>query len=311
MTEKTAPEKTIVTQKARWTTGETLPVIIPLIGGLYGLFGFLTGTLTTAGYLFWMITGFGLSLYVFCVSTSRKHKSKLYAELYNNPDFTIKVWMNKPRKGKWGEKLDRIGKNEIPLTQATRIRYENVQGTKTFLFTGDGHTFYIPARILTVAQVREYVVKAIMETQAPPVFANDETATIFAETIGVQTKNTTDSVKSVNGETKNINENTTTDTQTTVTETQKTLPKQTSPQLKDITITDIMYEGYSLEKLLTIFKPKMTMDQVSEAIREGFIDDMLPQTHEKENQTNDELDSLNNVLDVLNTKETKTVNVKF
>ena len=55
----------------------------------------------------------------------------------------------------------------------------------------------------------------------------------------------------------------------------------------------------------------MTIDQVSEAIREGFIDDILPQTREKENQTNDELDSLNNVLDVFNTKETKTVNVKF
>jgi hypothetical protein len=181
------PTATTVVNRARWTFGELLPVVV--FGGLgfLGVFLGITEQFTLSGAIITAVVGFGLTAYVIGMSSGRKRKSTLYAKFENDEDYTLSVWMKKPIKEKWNEKIDE-GKNTTKLMDVTSIKMETIRSNKSAsggatrvirLDAGKKKPMYVPIRIAQTDAVRKYIAEAIEKKGGKVAFDNTADAKEF------------------------------------------------------------------------------------------------------------------------------------
>jgi hypothetical protein len=181
------PTATTVVNRARWTFGELLPVVIFGALGFLGVFLGITEQFTLSGAIITAVVGFGLTAYVIGMSSGRKRKSTLYAKFENDDDYTLSVWMKKPIKEKWNEKIDE-GKNITKLMDVTSIKMETIRSNKSAsggatrvirFDAGKKKPMYVPIRIAQTDAVRKYIAEAIEKKGGKVAFDNTADAKEF------------------------------------------------------------------------------------------------------------------------------------
>lgn len=184
MTEKT------VKGKAPWILGEIVPILITTAIGAGAIILGLIGQFNLVGAVSGAVVGFGLTLFLLYVNASRKRKSTLVAELKNDPKYGLKVWMVKPNKNKWKDKMDYAGTNSVNLVGKYKVVVEDVLGTQTLVFqVSKGKQFILPVRFLRDNSIlAKYVAEA---KNASSWTVSTEADEVFKEYLPVITQNTT------------------------------------------------------------------------------------------------------------------------
>ena len=187
-------ETVLITNKAKWSFQEILPILISSAIGLGGIFLGITQALTLSGAIIMAVVGFGLALYVYAISSGRKKKSTLFAKMTDDKNLNIEVWMKKPIEDKWGGKLDK-GKNTGKLARITSVKIETIRGTRVLSFkTLDGRPIWIPVRLAETDEVKEFIAKAVARRGGKLAFENKEQASEFAKLIAGAGKNLNEEV---------------------------------------------------------------------------------------------------------------------
>jgi hypothetical protein len=163
----------IVSARAKWVLQEIIPVILTLGIGLLSLFLGITETFTLSGAIIGMVVGFGLMIYLLFENGKRKRRSTLFANLKNDENHNISVWMRKPNKDKWKGKLDE-GKNSGDLAETSYITFEDVLGTRVAVISlRKDKKVYIPTRLIEDNdETRLYLVDAIAKAGDKVKFKN-------------------------------------------------------------------------------------------------------------------------------------------
>lgn len=176
-------EQKLISNKASWSFQEILPILIAIGLGIGGIFLGITETFTINGAIITAVVGFGLALYVFTISSRRKWKSTLFAELSYDKNYNVSVWMRKPIEDKWTGKLDK-GKNTGRLSRIDSIKLETIRGTRVLnISTLDKKPIYIPTRFLNNDEMKNYLAAAVAESKGKIKFDSKEQATEFAKLI--------------------------------------------------------------------------------------------------------------------------------
>lgn len=164
-------EKVTIVDRAKWNFQELIPIVIFVGLGLLGIYMGIVGTFSLFGMISTIVVGFGLSLFIFYTSFSRKKNSTMYAELGNDKNYNISIWMKKPLKDKWQGKVDK-GKNKGKLALVNKVVMESITdkrsakggSTRTIKFELDNEKpVYLPTRLAKRDAVRTYVADAIKE----------------------------------------------------------------------------------------------------------------------------------------------------
>lgn len=170
----------LVTAKAKWNLQELIPVVLTGGLGLLGLFFGTTGTFTQSGSIITMVVGFGLTLLILNISFSRKRKSTLFANLGNDENLSIEVWMKKPIKDKWQGKMDK-GKNKGNLDSLASIKMDSIRGTRVVVLYVDGgkKPLFIPTRLAEKDIIRKYLAQALEQLGGKLKFESKEDSIEF------------------------------------------------------------------------------------------------------------------------------------
>jgi hypothetical protein len=172
---------TTVKHVARWTFQEVLPIIILL--GISGLMWVLYATQSiTEIWLAIALSGifFGFAALVIYVSARRKWKSTLFAELSNDKNYNIEIWMRKPLKEKWKGRMDR-GNNKGALATIVGADFDNIEGTPVMLINlKSGKPLTIPNRLAETTALKTYLGSAVSKQSNKLKFRDAETGKTFA-----------------------------------------------------------------------------------------------------------------------------------
>lgn len=278
-------EQKIISNKATWSFQEILPILIAIGLGVTGIFLGITETFILSGAIITSIVGFGLALYVFGISSRRKWKSTLFAELSYDKNFNVSVWMRKPIVEKWTGKLDK-GKNSGRLSRISSIQLETIRGTRVLnISTLDKKPLYVPTRFLNNKEMKNYIAAAVASLNGKVKFENKQQATEFAQLIaGAETLTADKTFGTIDG---------------TLKDKSKTLPKndkedEVLPAVVEETVPvkPVKKVGYGSHKKIG------TKEKIAKAVNEAN------QAQDAEEEKN-EIQKIDNLLGFDNTKSEK------